>query len=60
MSSISLSSSEVNDFREASEELSHHGIEVNHTTLHQRVREWSEDLDVPSEADTQRLEEHQR
>ncbi len=48
------------DFREASEELSSHGIEVSHTTLHQKVREWSQGLRVPEQVDTQRLEENQR
>ena len=48
------------DFREAAEELSRQGIEVSHTTLHQKVREWSEDLSVPEQVETQNLEENQR
>ena len=30
------------DFREASEELKHHGIRVSHQTLQQKVQKWSE------------------
>ncbi len=48
------------DFREASEELSRQGIEVRHTTLHQKVCEWSEDLSVCEQVETQKLVENQR
>ena len=48
------------DFREASEELSRQGIEVSHTTLHQKVGEWSEALCVPEQVETQTLEDNQR
>ena len=30
------------NYRAAAAELKHHGIDVSHTTLHQKVREWSE------------------
>ena len=33
---------------------------MNHTTLHQSVREWSEGLNVPEQVEGQRLEENQR
>ena len=48
------------DYREASEELSHQGIEVSHTILHQNVRKWSEDLNVCEQVETQELEKNQR
>ena len=48
------------DYREASEELSHQGIEVSHTIRHQNVRKWSEDLNVCEQVATQELEENQR
>ena len=48
------------DYREASEELSHQGIEVSHTILHQHVRKWSEDLNVCEQVATQDLAESQR
>lgn len=48
------------DFREASDELSRHGIQVSHTTLHQCVREWSKEVNVAEEVETQRLEDNQR
>ncbi len=35
------------DFREAADELLRQSIEASHTTLHQKVSEWSADLDVP-------------
>ena len=44
------------DFREASEELTHHGIEVSHTTLQQKVRQWSEGESVSDYVDEQSLE----
>ena len=44
------------DFREASEELSHHGIKVSHTTLQQKVSEWSEGESVSVYVDPQTLE----
>ena len=48
------------DYREASEELSHQGIEVSHRILHQNVRKWSEDLNVCEQVAPQELEENQR
>ena len=48
------------DFREASEELSHQGIQVSHMTLHQNVREWSEDLRVSEQVDTQTLQDNEK
>lgn len=48
------------DYREASEELSHQGIAVSHTTLHQHVCKWSEDLNVCAPLETQKLEANQR
>ena len=44
------------DFREASEELAHHGIEISHTTLQQKVRQWSEGESVCDYVDEQTLE----
>lgn len=48
------------DYRVAAEELSRQGIEVSHTTLHQKVREWLSDLSVPGQVERQTLESHQR
>ena len=48
------------DFREASEELAHHGIKVSHTTLQQKVGEWSEGETVSAYVDQQTLEEGSR
>ncbi len=48
------------DYREASEELSHQRIEVSHTTLHQCVCPWSEDLHVREQVEVQELAENQR
>lgn len=48
------------DFREASEELAHHGIEISHTTLQQKVRQWSEGESVSDYVDEQTLEEGSR
>lgn len=48
------------DFREASEELAHHGIEINHTTLQQKVRQWSEGESVCDYVDEQTLEASSR
>ena len=47
------------DYREASEELSHQGIKVSHTILHQNVRKWSEALNVCEQVETQELEKNQ-
>ena len=44
------------DFREASEELAHHGIKVSHSTLQQKVGEWSEGESVSDYVDEQALE----
>lgn len=48
------------DFREASEELSYHGISVSHTTLQQKVISWSEGQRVSDWLDEQSLETNQR
>ena len=48
------------DYRAASEELSHQGIEVSHTILHQNVRKWSKELNVCEQVDIQELSENQR
>ena len=48
------------DYREASEELSHYSIAVSHTTLHQSVCPWSEDLNVRAPLEPQKLAENQR
>ncbi len=48
------------DYREASQELSHQGIEISHTTLHQSVCKWSKDLNVCEQIAPQKLEGHQR
>ena len=48
------------NFREAAEELSHHGIKVSHETLHQIVGKFSEGLNIPEQVETQKLEPHQR
>ena len=48
------------DFREAADELLRQGIEVSHTTLHQKVGEWSEDLRVPEQVEIQELSENER
>ena len=44
------------NYRAAAAELAHHGIKVSHTTLHQKVREWSEGESVCNYVDTQSLE----
>ena len=44
------------DFREASEELAHHGIKVSHRTLQQKVCKWSEGESVSDYVDEQCLE----
>ena len=44
------------NYRAAAAELKHHGIEVSHTTLHQKVREWSEGETVSAYVDEQSLE----
>ena len=44
------------DFREASEELAHHGIKVSHQTLQQKVGQWSEGESVSDYVDEQVLE----
>ena len=44
------------NYRAAAEELSHHGIEVSHTTLHQKVRNWASGADVCDFIETQELE----
>ena len=44
------------DFREASQELAHHGIKVSHTTLQQKVGQWSEGEYVSDYVDEQTLE----
>ena len=44
------------NYRAAAAELKHHGIEVSHTTLHQKVRAWSEGEAVSDFVDEQSLE----
>ncbi|MYG07353.1 ISKra4 family transposase [Candidatus Poribacteria bacterium] len=44
------------DFREASEELAYHGIQVSHTTLQQKVGRWSAGENVSDYVDEQSLE----
>ena len=44
------------NYRAAAEELSYHGIEVSHTTLHKKVRRWAERQDVCDFVEVQRLE----
>ena len=44
------------NYRAAAAELEHHGIEVSHTTLHQKVREWSEGEAVSDYVDEQSLD----
>ena len=48
------------DYREVASELSHQGPEVSHTTLQQKVCEWSEDLCVSEQVETQKLAENER
>jgi len=47
------------DYRAAAEELSHQGIEVSHTILHQNVHKWSKDLNVCEQVETQELSANQ-
>ncbi len=44
------------NYRAAASELEHHGIQVSHTTLHQKVRQWSEGEEVTAYVDDQPLE----
>ena len=44
------------NYRAAASELKHHGIKVSHTTLHQKVREWSEGETICDYVDAQSLE----
>ena len=44
------------DFREASEELAHHGIRISHTMLQQKVQQWSEGMSVSDYVNQQALE----
>ena len=44
------------NYRAAAAELKHHGIEVSHTTLHQKVREWSEGEAVSDYVNEQSLD----
>ena len=48
------------DFRAAAKELSRYGIEVSHTTLHQKVREWSKALNVSAQVEAQTVAEKER
>ena len=48
------------DFRSASKELALVGVEVSHTTLHKKVREWSKDLRALAQVDPQTLGAHER
>ena len=44
------------NYRAAAAELKHHGIQVSHTTLHKKVREWSADEVVSDYVDEHSLE----
>ena len=44
------------NYRAAASELKHQGIEVSHTTLHQKVRAWSETEEIAAYVDEQSLE----
>ena len=44
------------DFREAAEELKHHGIRVSHTTLQKKVQRWASGEAVSDYVDRQHLE----
>ena len=44
------------NYRAAAAELKHHGIDVSHTTLHQKVREWAVDERSSAYLDEQDLE----
>ena len=44
------------EYRTASDELAHYGIEVSHTTLHTKVLEWTKDMRALEEVDCQTLE----
>ena len=48
------------NYKAAAEELSHHGIEVSHTTLHQKVRKWAAGEQVSDYIDEQSLESSAR
>ena len=48
------------NYRAAAEELSHHGVQVSHTTLHKRVRQWAAGEDVCDHVETQELESSAR
>lgn len=44
------------NYRAAASELKHQGIEVSHTTLHQKVLAWSEDEEIAAYVDEQSLD----
>ena len=44
------------NYRAAASELKHHGIQVSHTTLHQKVLEWSEGEEVAAYVDEEPLD----
>ena len=44
------------DYRAAAEELGRLGVEVSHTTLHNKVREWTKDLRALDQVECQTLE----
>jgi len=48
------------DYRGAAEELSRQGIDVSHTTLNKKVREWSKDLRALEQVDLQTLGANER
>lgn len=48
------------DYREAAAELSRQGVEVSHTTLHNKVREWSKDLRALEQVECQTLGANER
>lgn len=48
------------DYRAAAKELAFQGIEVSHTTVREKVLEWSSDLSVSAQVEPQILEANQR
>lgn len=48
------------DFREAAEELKHHGIRVSHTTLQQKVQQWASGKNVSDSVSPQPLVDRSR
>ena len=48
------------DYRSASEKLARQGIDVSHTTLHDKVHEWSKDLRALEQVECQTLTPYER